>query len=354
MNQRSPKPRSPKTCLLILFAAAWLLPPSTAFAAKTLASEALATAIESGTLDQVKQELLMDSDQKQKFDFDEKGMEELGRSLVAQGNQEQGIEILQLNQMIHGSSPRAANALGDAYRDSGNDLSARMYYDMALNLDPENEHAKKATARQGDAEELAMEAMANAGGMGDWELDPEAMQAAMAQMGQELSPEQMQEMQEAMAQIEAYQQDPESYRAAGQQRAEQPQQPQQSSEASAAAETAYESEFCEVLHRFNARKQIEDSQARSRVEGHYGAPGDTLRTWNVESACGEFLIAIPLWADVSPPVMGLTGPNTFEDATGGWWEFDIGGDGRATGVIYTAPEGRTTEMKRLGDPKSLD
>jgi len=349
MNQRSPKPRSPKTCLLILFAAVWLLPPSAALAAKTLASEALATAIESGTLDQVKQDMLMDSDQRQKFDFDEKGVEELGRGLVAQGNQEQGIEVLQLNQMIHSSSPRAANALGDAYRDSGNDISARMYYDLALKQDPENEHAKQATAEQGNAGELAMEAMAAAGGMGDWEMDPEAMQAAMAQMGQEMSPEQMQEMQEAMAQLEAYQQDPSAY-----------QEPQQQAPTNRPQETAapaapeHESEFCEVLHRFNADKKIMDPHVRARVEGHYASPGDTMRTWNVETACGEFLIAVPLWADVSPPVMTPTSGDSFEDAMGGTWAFEIGSDGKATGVAYTAADGTLTEMNRLGDPKSFD
>lgn len=345
MNRRSSKSPKSLICLLILFATAWLLQPSTAFAAKTLASEALAIALSKGTFDQVRQEMLMDLSQKQRFDFDEEGMEELGRNLVGLGQMRQGVEVLQLNQMIHRDSPGAANALGDVYRDSGDDISARVYYDMALNLDPENAHAKKATAGQGDPQELAMEAMANTGGMGDWELDPEAM----AQMGVELSPEQIQEMQEAMAQMEAYQQDPSADQAP-----KQPVSTKPPKKSSAAAAPKYESEFCEVLHRFNARKQIEDSQARSRVEGHYGAPGDTLRTWNVESACGDFLIAVPLWADVSPPVMGLTGPNTFEDATGGWWEFEIGGDGRATGVVYTAPEGRTTEMKRLGDAKSLD
>lgn len=335
MNQRSPKARSLKTCLLILIAAVCLMRPSTAIAAKALASEALATAIDSGTLDQVKQDLLMDSDKRQTYDFDEKGIEELGRNLVAKGNQEQGIEVLQLNLMIHGSSPRAANALGDAYRDSDNDMAARMYYDMALNLDPENEHAQ--------------EAVAKAGGVGDWELDPEAIQAAMAQMGQEISPEQIQEMLDAMAQLEAYQQDPSAYQPPTQQ-APTP----RLQESSAPGAPKYESEFCEVLHRFSAHKKIKDSRLRTRVEGHYGAPGDTMRTWNVESACGGFLIAVPLWADVSPPVMSRIGNDQFEDSAGGWWAFEIGGDDQATGVSYTAPEGRVHEMQRLGDPRSFD
>ena len=93
-----------------------------------------------------------------------------GRRLLDQGENKIAIDVLQLNQVIHGQSPRAANALGDAYRDSGEDIPARIYYDMALNLDPENEHAKKATAEQGNAADLAM------GAMGDMEVDPEATQ----------------------------------------------------------------------------------------------------------------------------------------------------------------------------------
>ncbi len=310
MTRRSPMAPSPKTYLPVLLAAISLLLPSVAHAAKPLASEALAAAIATCTLEQARQELLTDLHQRQRYEFDEDGMERLGRSLLAQGNQEQGVEVLQLNQAVHQDSPRAANALPDGFSAAGEDIQARVYYDMALNLDPENDHARKASADQGSAEKLAME---------------------------------------AMAQLEAYQQDPSANRAAA------PQAPSRQPQ-STTAPTApkHESEYCEVLHRFNESKKIEGSQVRTRVEGHYGASGESLRTWNVESACGEFLIAVPLWADVSPPVMGPVSANEFEDATGGRWVFEIGGDGGATGLTYTSPDGRTTEMKRLGDPKSLD
>jgi hypothetical protein len=343
MNQQLPKAPRSLICLLILLATAWFLQPSSILAAKALASEALATALSNGTFDQVKQELMMDLYQKQKFDFDEKGMEELGRNLVAQGQMKQGVEVLQLNQMIHLDSPGAANALDDAYRDSGDDISARIYYDMALNLDPENAHAKKATGEQGDAQQLAM------GAMGDMEMDPEALQAAMAQAGVEITPEQMQEMQQAMAQMEGYQQDPSAYQAPTQ-----PVSTKQPKKSSAAPEPQHESEFCEVLHRFNAEKKIPNSQVRARVEGNYGAPGDTMRTWNVETTCGEFLVAVPLWADVSPPVMTPTSGDTFEDAMGGTWTFKMGGDGKASDVSYISSDGTVSEMKRLGDPRSYN
>lgn len=321
--------------LLALIALALL--PTMGQAAKTLASEALATAVASGTLDQVKQEMMMDLYQKQKFDFDEAGMEKLGTNLVAEGQQKQGIEILQLNQAIHRDSPGAANALGDAYRAFGDDISARVYYDMALKMDPDNEHAKKATAEQGEAQELAM---------GDWEMDPEAMQEAMAQMGVEMSPEQMQEMQDAMAQMEAYQQNP------GADQAPKQQPTSQTKKSSASAEPKQESEFCEVLHRFNSEKRIMDSQVRARVEGHYAKPAESNRSWNVETACGDFLIAVPLWADVSPPVMRPTSGDTFEDAMGGIWVFEMGDDGKASEVTYTSSDSTVSKMKRLGSPVS--
>ena len=123
-----------------------------------------------------------------------------------------------------------------------------------------------------------------------------------------------------------------------------------------AAEPAHESEFCEVLHRFNSDKKISDAAVRARFEGEYGTAGDAdrLRTWNVETACGEFLVAVPLWADVSPPVLSQEGENRFEDSMGGSWDFEVDGDGKARGVTQTLQDGTTSEMKRLGEPRSFD
>ena len=171
-----------------------------------------------------------------------------------------------------------------------------------------------------------MEAMANAGGMGDWEMDPEAM-----------------------AQMEAYQQNPSPHQAP-----KQPVSTKQPRKSSAPAEPRYESELCEVLHRFNADKKIPDAQVRSRVEGNYGSPGNTMRTWNVETTCEEFLVAVPLWADVSPPVMTPTSGDTFEDAMGGTWTFRMDGEGKASEVAYLSSDGTVSEMKRLGDPRSYN
>ena len=88
-----------------------LLQPVMLLAAKTLASEAIATAIENGTFRQVRQELMMDLHQKQKYEFDEAGVDALGKKLLAQGESDTAIEVLQLNQMLHSESPGAANAV---------------------------------------------------------------------------------------------------------------------------------------------------------------------------------------------------------------------------------------------------
>ena len=116
------------------------------------------------------------------------------------------------------------------------------------------------------------------------------------------------------------------------------------------------SEFCEVLNRFNAEKKISDPEIRNRVEGEYGRTDDPdrLRTWNIETVCEEFLVAVPLWADVSPPVMTHKGGDLFEDYSGATWEFTAGGDGAIVGVKMIAPDGAATDMKRLGDPRSFD
>jgi hypothetical protein len=115
-------------------------------------------------------------------------------------------------------------------------------------------------------------------------------------------------------------------------------------------------EFCEVLNRWNADKKIADSAVRARYEGEYGRADDTdrLRTWNVETMCDEFLVVVPLWADVGPPILSHTGEGIFEDSNGGTWEFEIGGDGRAAAVTMTGPDGAVSEMQRLGDPRRFE
>ena len=329
-------------CLAVVVAVGCLVQPTPA-SARTLASAALAAAVANGTLDQVSQEVMMDAFQNQKFEIDETGIEELGRRLVAAGDTDNGVRILQLNQGLHHTSPRAAVALADAYQAAGDDIQASVFYDMALRMDPDNAAAQRGRAETGDAEEMAMGAMA---GMSDWEVDPEAMQEFMAQMGEEISPEKIQEMQQAMELLQQYQESGEMPRAA-------PTASQQSRPPApaATAEAKYESEQCEVLHRFNAHKRIPDSDARNRVSGQYQEPDHANWTWNVESYCGDFLVAVPLWADVGPPVLEANGANRFEDSNGATWLFEIGGDGKPTSVTRTDADGASTTLKRLGDPK---
>ena len=111
-----------------------------------------------------------------------------------------------------------------------------------------------------------------------------------------------------------------------------------------------------MLHRFNADKKIPDAATRARFEGEYGSAADAARgrTWNVETACGEFLLAIPLWADVSPPILIQKGATRFEDSMGGIWEFEVGEDGRAEGVTQTSKDGASSMMQRLGAPRSYE
>jgi hypothetical protein len=115
-------------------------------------------------------------------------------------------------------------------------------------------------------------------------------------------------------------------------------------------------EFCEVLNRFNAEKKITDPEVRARYEGEYGQADDTqhLRTWNIETACDEFLVAVPLWADVSPPVLEYQGGELFKDAMDSTWEFHVDDNGTVTGVTMTSATGKATDMVRLGDPRSFE
>lgn len=326
-----------------------LLQPVAAMAAKTLASQAIETALEQGTFSQVQQELMMDLHPRQKFEFDEAGVEALGRRLLGDGQQDNAIEVLQLNQVLHSSSAGAAVAVADAYRQAGQATVAGVYYEKALALEPGNEQARTGLQEIEDGgEDAQMEAV------GEWEMDADSLQASMAQMGMEMSPEQMAEMQEAMERLQQMQ------ASGGQVAAPEPSLARRSTAqvkpAAGSAQPAHESEFCEVLHRFNSEKKIPDAGVRARFEGEYGTAADAAsgRTWNVETVCGEFLVAVPLWADVSPPVLDQKGGTRFEDAMGGSWSFEIGGNGKAKGVTLTAKDGTTSDMKRIGDPRSYD
>ena len=306
--------------------------------AAELASEAVAVAVDNGTFNQVRQDLVMDMHQNTKYEYDEAGVEAVGRRLLAEGRRETGVEVLQLNQMINNTSTPAANALGDAYEVSGNPVAARAMYQKALEIDPGNSHAAEALDVL-DTEESA----SAAGDLRAAGIDLEML----ASMG--VPPEQIQQMVEALAQVQEMQ---------GQGGATQP-----SSRAVAAApttrppdpaptEAAYESEYCEVLYRFNSEKKITDPEIRGRFEGQYNPADDPqrLRTWSVESACGEFLVAVPMWADVSPPVLEHMGGTTFEDSMGTTWEFQEGSDGVITGVTMSAPDGGVSELRHWGDP----
>ena len=344
-----PLSSAPRIRLLAALLVLTLLQPVTAMAAKTLASRAIETALEQGTFSQVQQELMMDLHQRQKFEFDEAGVEALGRRLLGDGHQDRAIEVLQLNQVLHSSSAGAAVAVADAYRQEGQATVASVYYEKALDLEPGNQQASRGLQ---EIEEGGGGPQMSA--VGEWEMDAESMRASMAQMGMEMSPEQMAEMQVAMERLQQMQ--AKGGPVAAPEASLTRRSTSQTKQAAASPEPAHESEFCEVLHRFNSDKKIPDAGVRARFEGEYGTAADAAsgRTWNVETVCGEFLVAVPLWADVSPPVLDQKDGTRFEDAMGGSWFFEIGSDDKVKGVTLTAKDGTTSEMKRLGSPRSYD
>lgn len=340
MRRSSSNSRLSRPFLALVFVV--LLLPTGALA-KILASKAIAESIANGTFEEVRQEMLMDLYQKQKYDFDESGTEALGKKLLDEGDDRTGVEVLMLNQMLHSRSSRANDTLGDAYRDTDELMAARIYYNLALELEPDNAHARTALAE--------IDSGTSVPDTGNPELD-----AALAQAGVRMTPEQLEQMQQLMAQSQQFQ-------GTG---ATPPSSPSSLASASTSRQTAapssyqpyenpQEGMFCEGVERGdNTAKKIPEASERVRFEGNYGQPDDAMRTWNVETMCRDYLFAVPLWADVSPPVLERTGPATFKDYAGNTWTFELGSDGKATGVTQTAPDGSVTKMNRLGDPRSFD
>ena len=192
-----------------------------------------------------------------------------------------------------------------------------------------------------------MEAMANAGGMGDWEMDPEAMRAWRRWV--EASPSRYRRCRKPWRRSRLISRIPAPIKLAKQ---------------PAASEATQEKLGCRRSRNTSpssARSCIGSMRARRSRTPKSGlgwkattdAPGDTMRTWNVETACGEFLIAVPLWADVSPPVMGLDSAQHLRGRHGRTWDLRDGWRRQSHRVIYIAPDGTRPEMKRLGDPTSL-
>jgi tetratricopeptide (TPR) repeat protein len=315
-----------------VFLAAGLLAwaPQADAAERTLASEALGAAVANGTFEEVKQAMVMDIHQKSKYEFDEEGIEALGRKLFDQGDQETAIEVLQLNQAIHGQSPRAANALGDVYRKSGNPTVARMYYDSALKLDSGNAHA-----RQGLQELEGTAAGAE---------PPKSAEEVLAQMRARMSPEAAQQMQQMMQQVQ-------------QQGAEEQRGKESVPNAKGEEELLHERIAQQCAELGAKYEPFGGPAALARLTGQYGAEDDTkrLKTWNIETTCDrKALHAIPLWADVAPLKLIPDTRAKFSDDWDGAWEFQIDASGRAEGVSYTGSDGKTQRLIRLGDPYSFD
>ena len=323
--------RSSRTCLSVgVFVLLVARAPLISAAERTLASEALVAAVERGTLREVKQEMIMDLHTKNKYEFDEEGIEALGQKLFDQGDQKTAIEILQLNQAIHSQSARAANALGDAYRKFGNPTVARMYYDTALRLDSGNAHARQSLQElDGTAADVE---------------PPKNLDEAMAQLSAQMSPEAAQKMQEMMQQVQ-------QHSAQDQQRRESV--PKAKGEEDLARER--KAQRCAELGA--QYEPFGGPTALRRLAGQYGAQNDTkrLKTWNIETTCdGKALHAIPLWADVAPGGLIPVTRVRFSDTWDGTWEFQINASGRAESVTNTSSDGRMQRLIRLGDPYSFD
>ena len=316
--------------IFVLVVAGLAAVPTAGAAERTLASEALAAAVEQGTLREVQQDLFMDLYPKNKYEFDEDGIEALGKKLFDQGDPKTAIEILQLNTVIHSQSARAANALADAYRKSDNSLMARMYYDAALKLDSGNAHAREGLqGLEGTAADME---------------PPKSAEEAMARLSAGMSPETAQQMQEMMRQIE-------------QQGAEEQQRRESAPKPPGEEDLARERKAQRCAELGAKYEPFGGSLALARLTGQYGAEDDTkrLKTWNIETTCdGQALHAIPLWGDVAPPGLIPVTRVKFSDTWDGTWEFQVDASGRAASVTNTGSDGQTRRLIRLGDPYSFD
>ena len=250
------------------------------------------------------------------------------------------IEVLQFNIAVHPQSPSSANALGDAYQKLGNPVAAREYYKMALKTDPDNEHAKRSLSEfTPEGSDSSASTLQNPEAYSDETSTP------MEQLSAMMSPEQMEQVEAYMANAERMQ----KKTAARSGRAASSQTRMGDEERAVAARAKRCDDLAAKYNPFGGKAAL------AKLIGHYGASEDTkrLKTWNIDFTCeGRALWAIPLWGDVAPPQLEPLSANSFRDAWGGVWEFDIDNSGQARGVTVTDSNGRR-KLIRLGAPKSL-
>jgi tetratricopeptide (TPR) repeat protein len=76
----------------------------------------------------------------------ERDLNRLGYRLVAKGKQPDAIAVFALNASEHPNSYNVHDSLGDAYLRSGNRAAGLKSYERSVELNPENEHAKRLIA----------------------------------------------------------------------------------------------------------------------------------------------------------------------------------------------------------------
>jgi len=72
------------------------------------------------------------------YDFSERSVSRFGRDLLRSGKTEEALAILRLNVEYFPESGRAHRELGDVFQQMGRNDLARVFYEKALLLDPQN------------------------------------------------------------------------------------------------------------------------------------------------------------------------------------------------------------------------
>jgi len=78
-----------------------------------------------------------------RFDFGEWSMNEFARTLIEQGKKAEAVAMLELNAEFYPQSPSIAMALGDVYREQGDNAKALERYRRVLERQPRNPVAKR-------------------------------------------------------------------------------------------------------------------------------------------------------------------------------------------------------------------
>jgi len=109
----------------------------------SIAESLMSTILNTGIDAAISQYYELKANKADEYNFKESELNKLGYQLLQAGKNNEGVEILKLNAGVFPNSSNVYDSLGEAYMYTGNNELAVVNYKKSLELNPENDNARK-------------------------------------------------------------------------------------------------------------------------------------------------------------------------------------------------------------------